>query len=46
MTMTFNKEQALEIHNFISENLQVVNDLPYIEGLMLDLEEHFNLNED
>lgn len=42
VTVTWDKNEARQIYDFIREHLQVVNETPFIEGLMLNLEEVFD----
>ena len=37
------RDEAVELFNFIVAHLEVVNDTPYVEQLMMDLEEQFDL---
>ena len=40
------QEQAQEIFDFIREHLPVINDTPFVETLMIDLEVNFDLGEE
>lgn len=40
------REQAQEIYDFIRTNLSVINDTPFVEALMIDLEFNFGLGEE
>lgn len=40
------QHQAQELYDFIRTHLSVVNDTPFVEDLMLTLEERFDLNMD
>lgn len=42
-TFDFTKAEAIEIYEFITENLEVANDFSAVEAFMLDLEEAFDL---
>ena len=37
------RDEAVELFNFIVAHLEVVNDTLYVEQLMMDLEEKFDL---
>lgn len=39
-----NQQQAQELYDFIRTHLQVVNETPYVEELMIMLEDGFDLN--
>ena len=41
-----NQQQAQELYDFIRTHLQVVNETPYVEELMIMLEAEFDLNMD
>ena len=38
----FNQARAQEVYDFIRAHLDVVNSTPYVEDLMLDLEEAYD----
>lgn len=45
ITITLQKDQVKEVYDFIREHLDVINDVPAVEQLMIDLEEYVDLGE-